>query len=115
MGLTIVPHPLVPGSCLFHSSRLLFAARRERLAELCRLEMPPPYRPEPGKPVYEVCADDRVAQIAEGELLGPLGMTAKGPVPDGQDPLDRPKSRPRTRVAFQDPDLALPRGLCATG
>ena len=31
------------------------------------------------------------------------GMTAKGPVPGGQDPLDRPKSRPRTRVAFQDP------------
>ena len=48
------------------------AARWERLAELCCLEVPPPYRAEPGQPVYEVCAGDRVAQVAEGNLLWPL-------------------------------------------
>lgn len=43
----------------------------ERLADSCWLEVPPPYRAVPGQPVYEVCAGDRVAQVA-GELLGPL-------------------------------------------
>jgi hypothetical protein len=48
------------------------AARWERLAELCCLEVPPLYRAEPGLPVYEVCAGGRVAQVAEGNLLWPL-------------------------------------------
>jgi hypothetical protein len=48
------------------------AARCERLAKLCCLEVPPPYRPEPGQPVYEVRAGGRVAQVAEGNPLWPL-------------------------------------------
>src|SRR5665811_70518 len=48
------------------------AARWERLAEQARLDLPPPYRPHPGEPVYEIAADERVAQVAEGDLVGPL-------------------------------------------
>jgi len=36
-------------------------------------------------------------------------MTAKGPVPGGQHPLDNPKSRPRTVSHSRIPDLAPPR------
>jgi hypothetical protein len=43
-----------------------------RQAELCCLEVPPPYRAELGQPVYEVCAGNRVAQVAGGNLLWPL-------------------------------------------
>jgi hypothetical protein len=49
------------------------AARWEQLAESCYLQVPPPYHPEPGQPVYEVCAGDRVAQTAESDLRGPVG------------------------------------------
>lgn len=49
------------------------AARWEELAESCYLQVPPPYHPEPGQPIYEVCVDDRVAQTAESDLQGPLG------------------------------------------
>jgi hypothetical protein len=31
-----------------------------------------PYRPEPGQTVYEVRADERGAQVAEGNLAGVL-------------------------------------------
>lgn len=49
------------------------AARWEKLVESSYLQVPPPYHPEPGQPVYEVCVDDRVAQTAESDLGGPLG------------------------------------------
>ena len=44
----------------------------EQLAASAHLEVPPPYRPEPGQPVYEVRAGGRVAQVSEGDLAGPL-------------------------------------------
>ena len=44
----------------------------ERLAALAHLEVPPPYRAEPGQAVYEVRAGGRVAQVSEGEITGPL-------------------------------------------
>jgi hypothetical protein len=44
----------------------------ERLAAAVLLEARPPYRPEPGQPVYEVRIGGRVAQVAEGDLAGPL-------------------------------------------
>jgi hypothetical protein len=40
----------------------------EQLAASAHLEVPPPYRPEPGQPVYEVRAGRLVAQVAEREL-----------------------------------------------
>jgi hypothetical protein len=48
------------------------AARWEQLAESCYLQVPPPYHPEPGQPVYQVCAGGHVAQTAESDLAGPL-------------------------------------------
>ena len=48
------------------------AARWERLTERARLDVPPPYRPEPGEPVYEIAAGEQVAQVAESDLVGPL-------------------------------------------
>ena len=38
--------------------------------DLACLEVPPPYHPEPGEPVYQVCAGDQMAQIAESDLRG---------------------------------------------
>ncbi len=44
----------------------------EQLAASAHLEVPPPYRPEPGQPVYEVRAGGHVALVAEQDLAGPL-------------------------------------------
>ena len=44
----------------------------ERMAASAHLEVPPPYRPEPGQAVYEIRVGGRVAQVGEGELSGPL-------------------------------------------
>lgn len=49
------------------------ADRWERLADSAHLEVPPPYSPEPGQPVYEIRTDDHVAQIAEQSLAGHCG------------------------------------------
>lgn len=46
--------------------------RWDRLVAEAKLSEPPPYRPEPGEPVYEVQAGARVAQVAERDLTGPL-------------------------------------------
>lgn len=48
------------------------ADRWERLAASAHLEVPPPYRPEPGQPVYQIRAGAHVAQVAEPDLAGPL-------------------------------------------
>jgi hypothetical protein len=36
------------------------------------LEVPPPYRPLPGRPVYHICADDTIVLVARRDLVGPL-------------------------------------------
>jgi hypothetical protein len=47
--------------------------RWEQLAGLATLDLPPPpYRPRPGEPVYEVHVDERAVQVAESDLQGPL-------------------------------------------
>jgi hypothetical protein len=48
------------------------ADRWERLVASAHLEVPPPYRPEPEQPVYQVRAGGHVAQVAERNLAGPL-------------------------------------------
>ena len=48
------------------------ADRWEQLAASAHLEVPPPYRPEPGQPVYEIRIGEHVAQVAEKNLAGPL-------------------------------------------
>jgi hypothetical protein len=44
----------------------------EQLAASAHLEVPPPYRPEPGRPVYEVRAAGLAAYVAERDLAGLL-------------------------------------------
>jgi hypothetical protein len=48
------------------------AARWEQLAQQAALEVPPPYRPQPGQPVYTISAGGHAAQVAEKDLAGPL-------------------------------------------
>jgi hypothetical protein len=47
--------------------------RWERLAGHAALDVPPPYRPRPGEPVYEIRAGEQAVQVAEQDLPGPLG------------------------------------------
>ena len=44
---------------------------------------PPPYRPHPGEPVYEIAVDGRAVQIADGDLLGPLRELTIGVLTEG--------------------------------
>jgi hypothetical protein len=48
------------------------AARWEQLAQQAALEVPPPYRPQPGRPVYRISAGGHAAHVAEKDLAGPL-------------------------------------------
>jgi hypothetical protein len=36
------------------------------------LGAPPPYRPEVGRPVYEICVDDKIVWVAWRDVTGPL-------------------------------------------
>ena len=57
----------------------------EQLAASAHLEVPPPYRPEPGQPVYEVRAEEHVAQVAEQDLTGPLRELVMAVLAEGGD------------------------------
>jgi hypothetical protein len=57
----------------------------ERMAASAHLEVPPPYQPEPGQPVYEVRVGGRVAQVAEGNLVGPLRELVTAVLAEGGD------------------------------
>jgi hypothetical protein len=59
------------------------AARWEGLAGQAHLDVPPPYRPHPGEPVYEIVVDGRAVQIADGDLLGPLRELTIGVLTEG--------------------------------
>jgi hypothetical protein len=47
-------------------------ARCQDLVEQAGLDMPPPYRPEVGRPVYEICVDNQIVWVAWRDLVGPL-------------------------------------------
>jgi hypothetical protein len=52
------------------------------LIERAALDLPPPYRPVPGRPVYQLRAGESIVFVAERELVGPLRelvMTALAP------------------------------------
>jgi hypothetical protein len=57
----------------------------EQLAASAHPEVPPPYRPEPGQPVYEVRVGERVAQVAEGNLAGLLRELVTAVLAEGGD------------------------------
>jgi hypothetical protein len=42
------------------------------LIERAALDVPPPYRPVPGCPLYHIHADDKIVVVAQGDLVGPL-------------------------------------------
>lgn len=48
------------------------AARWEQLVARAALQVPPPYRPDPGEPVYHIAASGHATQVAEKDLAGPL-------------------------------------------
>ena len=59
------------------------AARWERLANQARLDVPRPYRPHPGEPVYEIAVDGRATQVADGDLIGPLRELVRAVLTEG--------------------------------
>ena len=48
------------------------AARWRELVSRANLNLPPPYRPDPGRPVYQVSDGEHSIQVAERGLVGPL-------------------------------------------
>jgi hypothetical protein len=56
---------------------------REQLAASAHLEVPPPYRPEPGRPVYDIRTGEHVAQVAEQDLAGLLQELVTAVLADG--------------------------------
>jgi hypothetical protein len=46
--------------------------RCKDLVQQADLDAPPPYRPEVGRPVYEICVDDKIFWVAWRDLAGPL-------------------------------------------
>ena len=59
------------------------AARWEQLADDARFDVPRPYRPHPGEPVYEITVDGRAVQIADGDLDGPLRELVRAVLTEG--------------------------------
>ena len=70
------------------------AARWERLAQQAALEVPPPYRPEPGQPVYQISAGGHAAQVAEKDLAGPLRELVSAVLSEGNHRLISRPPRP---------------------
>lgn len=60
-------------------------ARWERLVDQAGLGFPPSYRPEPKQAVYEIRAGEQVAQVAEGDLVGPLRELVTAVFAEGAD------------------------------
>jgi hypothetical protein len=48
------------------------ADRCKDLIKQAALDVPPPYRPEAGRPVYEICVDNKAIWVAWRDLVGPL-------------------------------------------
>jgi hypothetical protein len=61
------------------------ADRWERLAEQSSLGVPPPYRPSPGQPVYDISAGEHGTQVAERDLAGPLRELVIAVLAEGAD------------------------------
>ena len=48
------------------------AGRCRDLVDQADLDVPPPYRPEPGRPIYKISVDDTTVWVAQRDLAGPL-------------------------------------------
>jgi hypothetical protein len=61
------------------------ADRWEQLTQRSSLEVPPPYRPSPGEPVYDISAGGHATQVAEADLVGPLRELVMAVLAEGGD------------------------------
>jgi hypothetical protein len=61
------------------------AARWHELVRRANLDLPPPYRPDPGRPVYQVISGDHSIQVAERGLVGPLRELVTAVLAEGGD------------------------------
>jgi hypothetical protein len=60
-------------------------ARWQELVRRANLDLPPPYRPDPGRPVYQVISGDHSIQVAERGLAGPLRELITAVLDEGAD------------------------------
>ncbi len=61
------------------------AARWRELLSRANLDLPPPYRPDPGRPVYQVSDGEHSIQVAERGLVGPLRDLVAAVLAEGAD------------------------------
>lgn len=61
------------------------AARWQELVRRANLDLPPPYRPDPGRPVYQVSSGEHSIQVAERGLVGPLRELVTAVLAEGAD------------------------------
>lgn len=61
------------------------ADRWRELLDRANLELPPPYHPDPGRPVYQVSDGEHSIQVAERGLVGPLRDLVAAVLAEGSD------------------------------
>jgi hypothetical protein len=61
------------------------AGRWHELVERANLELPPPYDPDPGRPVYQVSDGEHSIEVAERGLVGPLRDLVAAVLAEGGD------------------------------
>ena len=61
------------------------ADRWHQLVERANLELPPPYDPDPGRPVYQVSDGEHSIEVAERGLVGPLRDLVAAVLAEGGD------------------------------
>ena len=61
------------------------APRWRDLVSRANLDLPPPYRPDPGRPVYQVSDGEHSIQVAERGLGGPLRDLGVAVLAEGAD------------------------------
>ena len=61
------------------------ADRWRELVDRANLELPPPYNPDPGRPVYQVSDGKHSIEVAERGLAGPLRDLVAAVLAEGAD------------------------------
>lgn len=80
------------------------------------LASPPPYRADPGQPVYVIHAGDRAVLVGEQDLTGPLAGLVETILETGEAPLAANQPADAAAAAMSLPMLCrLTRGLRPQG
>ena len=61
------------------------AARWRELLSRANLDLPPPYHPDPGRPVYQVSDGEHSIEVAERGLAGPLRELVAAVLAEGSE------------------------------